>query len=202
MPRREAGRRRSRWRVIATDASEEQIRHAVRDPRIEYRVAASERSGLAETSMDLVTVASAVHWFDLDAFSREVRRVARPGGVLAVWSYHVGRCEAPFDEIFRRFYRDVLAPYFPRGAKFVDERYETLALPGEPIEMPPFCVRAEWTLDRLLGFIESWSGVQEYRRAEGRDPVAPRVPELKALWGALDAPRALRWPLILRVSRL
>jgi ubiquinone/menaquinone biosynthesis C-methylase UbiE len=60
-------------RVIATDESAEMIAQAPRDPKIEYRVAEAEDSGIATDSVDLVTVASAIHWFDLSKFYTEAR---------------------------------------------------------------------------------------------------------------------------------
>jgi SAM-dependent methyltransferase len=189
-------------RVIATDISTEQIRHAAPHPRIEYRVAPADRSGLEDASVDLLTVASAIHWFDLDRFSREVCRVVRSGGVLAAWTYHVGHVEPPFDEIFGRFYRDVLSPYFEAGARLVDQRYETITLPGEPLQAPRFFVSAEWSLDQMLAFIASWSGTLEYVRARGEDPTRVVAAELERLWGDRDQARVVRWPLYLRITRL
>jgi ubiquinone/menaquinone biosynthesis C-methylase UbiE len=73
--------------VFATDASEEQIRQAEPHPRVEYAVAPAERCPLPDGSANLVTVAQALHWFDLDQFNTEVKRVCHPGGFLAVWTY-------------------------------------------------------------------------------------------------------------------
>ncbi len=189
-------------RVIATDVSAEQIRHAAPHPQIEYRVAPAEQSGLDDQSVDLVTVASAIHWFDLDRFYAEVRRVVRPGGVLAAWTYHVGYVEPPFDEIFGRFYRDVVSPYFAAGAKLVDERYETITLPGEPIAAANFYVSAAWNLDQMLAFIASWSGTQQYLKECGEDPVTLIAEELEHLWGERGSVHTVRWPLYMRISRL
>src|SRR6266702_7754990 len=50
-------------RVIATDASDGQLRNAFLHPRVIYRQASAEDSGLESGSIDLVTVAQAVHWF-------------------------------------------------------------------------------------------------------------------------------------------
>lgn len=74
-------------RVTATDASTAQISHALPNPKIEYRVAVAEDSGLPDHCIDLLTVATAIHWFDLERFYGEVRRVLRPDGMLAVWTY-------------------------------------------------------------------------------------------------------------------
>jgi SAM-dependent methyltransferase len=189
-------------RVIATDGSAEQIRHALQHPGVEYRVAKSEESGLADRSVDLVAIASAMHWFDLDRFYSEVRRVIRPGGVLAAWTYHVGYVEPPFDRVFGCLYREVLYPYFAPGARLVDQRYETITLPGQAIGAGQFFVTAPWNLDQMLAFIRSWSGTQQYLKDRGRDPVTLVAEELGRIWGARETVREVRWPLFIRISRL
>lgn len=189
-------------RVVATDVSGEQLRHATPHPRIEYRVALADRSGLEADSADLVTVAAAVHWFDLPAFLTEVERVIRPGGVLAAWTYHLGDVEPPFDKLFGRLYWEILKPYFAPATQLVDEKYATLQLPGEPIAAPNFCVSAEWSCAQALDFIASWSGTQAYKEARGEDPVELVLPELEALWGVRETVRTVRWPLHLRAVRL
>ncbi len=88
-------------RVIATDASSSQIEHATPDPRVSYRVCPAEACDLNDRSIDLVTVAQALHWFDRPRFWAEVRRVLRPGGVIAVWTYvmlQIAPREFPFEE--------------------------------------------------------------------------------------------------------
>ncbi|HEX6397189.1 MAG TPA: class I SAM-dependent methyltransferase, partial [Steroidobacteraceae bacterium] len=76
-------------RVHATDVAPQQIAAAKPHPHVTYAVAPAERSGLPAASVDLVTVAQALHWFDFDRFYAEVRRVCRPGGLLAVWAYEL-----------------------------------------------------------------------------------------------------------------
>lgn len=189
-------------RVVATDVSAEQIQHATPHPQIDYRVAPSESSGLDDASVDLVTVASAIHWFDLPRFAAEATRVTRPGGVLAAWTYHIGHVEPPLDRIFDRFYRDVIAPYFAAGARLVDDRYTTITLPGTPLETPAFKMSASWRLDQVIAFVHSWSGTKEYIKARGEDPVVSIAGELEQVWGGRDRVRTVHWPLYLRVVRL
>ncbi len=55
-------------RVVATDASSDQLAQAIRHGRIEYRIERAEDVSLEASSVDLVTVAIAVHWFDLAPF--------------------------------------------------------------------------------------------------------------------------------------
>jgi SAM-dependent methyltransferase len=189
-------------RVVATDISAEQIGQATPHPRIEYRVAPSERSGLPDGCVDLVTSAAAVHWFDPVAFNAEVERVTRPGGVLAVWTYHVGILEPPFDRVFATLYHDVVRPYFGAGARLVDARYATLDLPGQPLHVPEFLVTAHWNLSQAVAFIHSWSGTARYVQETGKDPVDAIAAELRSLWGSPERILELRWPIFARVSRL
>lgn len=187
-------------RVIATDASPEQIAHAAPHPRIEYRVASAERSGLDEGSVDLVGVAAAIHWFDMDAFAAEVRRVVRPGGVLAAWTYHVGRTEPPLDRVMHRLYFDITAPCFDERARLVDSEYATIPMPGEPIPAPSFQVGATWNLEQMIAFVHSWSGTRNYIEERGTDPVSIVAEDLERLFAGGSLP--VRWPLFIRVSRL
>src|SRR5947209_18805440 len=55
-------------KVIATDASAQQIESAEPDKRISYRVAPAEASGIDSASVDLLWGAQARHGLDLDRF--------------------------------------------------------------------------------------------------------------------------------------
>ena len=58
-------------RVIASDASEKRIANAQSHETVEYRVAPAENSGIGSETIDLIMVAQALHWFDLDRFTRK-----------------------------------------------------------------------------------------------------------------------------------
>jgi SAM-dependent methyltransferase len=189
-------------RVVATDRSAEQIAHAPTHPRVEYRVATAEASGLAAGSADLVTIAAALHWLEVASFFGEVRRVLRGGGVLAAWTYHTAICEPPFDRAFHRLYWDVLYPYFDPRVRFVDEKLETIDMPGVPIAAPPFTVTVHWTLEGALDYVRSWSGAHAYREARGEDAAELVRDELAPLFGDAITVRAVRIPLFVRASRL
>lgn len=148
-------------------------------------------------------MAAAVHWFDLDAFYAEVTRVLRPGGVLAVWTYHIGLVEPPFDRVFYRFYDEVLRPYFSPKVIVVNERYKALSLPGEPADPEElFHVTAQWNLEQVKSFIHGWSGAQKYREDTGQDPIDKIGEELSTVWGSPDTVHKLSWPIFMRASRV
>lgn len=188
-------------RVVATDASRAQIDAAVPHPRIDYRVAPAEASGLAAASVDLVTVAQALHWFDLAGFYAEVRRVLRPGGVLAVWTYGVLSVEgAEVDALVQSFYHDTVGPYWPPERVHVENGYRTLPFPFEEIAAPPFAMEARWLLPQLLGYFRSWSATGRFIAANGHDPVAVLEERLAPLWREGET-RRVTWPLAQRVGR-
>jgi SAM-dependent methyltransferase len=188
--------------VIATDVSPGQLSHARRHPRIHYSVAKAEASGLLDHSVDLIVAAAAMHWFDLPRFYEEARRVIRPGGVLAAWTYHVAHVDPPLDSILWPFYRDVVSQYFAEGARLVDARYAGIHLPGQALDTPSFHVSVQWTARQVLGFVRTWSGVQNYIAATKRDPVADLTAPIEAAFGGPDVIQEVRWPLYLRAARL
>jgi SAM-dependent methyltransferase len=189
-------------RVVATDASAEQIRHAAPHPLIDYRVAPAEASGLADHGVDLVTVAQAAHWFDLPHFYAEAARVLKPGGAIALWGY--GRMLLPgeMDALFQRFYTETVGPYWPPERALIDDAYRSLDFPFTEIQSPAFAIEVEWTLPRLLDYLSTWSAVKRYQAARGRDPLPALLAELHSLWGDPEAARALQWPLFLRAGRV
>ena len=194
----------ARWfgRVVATDASAAMLDQAPRHPAVEYRVAPAEVSGLASETVDLVTVAQALHWLDTDAFYGEAQRVLVPGGVLAVWTYgtqYVG--QEDLDRTLQHFYTEVVGPYWPAERRHVESGYRTLAFPFLELDPPAFAMEADWTLSQLLGYIRTWSATQRFREAQGHDPVAELAGELAGHWGEPEAPRRIHWPLSVRAGR-
>jgi SAM-dependent methyltransferase len=187
--------------VVATDASAQQVRSAAPHPRVAYRVAPAEESGLEGASMDLVAVAQALHWFDVPRFWAEAGRVLKPGGLLAAWTYPLLRVSPGVDEVVRRFYTGPMEPYWPPERRLVDEEYRTIDFPWTAVEVPPFAIDLEWTIDELLDYVRTWSAVQAFSRRHGRDPVDDVAPAVAAAWGDPAARRAVHWPLAVRAVR-
>lgn len=187
-------------RVIATDASADQLAQAASHPRVEYRVERAEDVRLEDNTIDLVTVAIAVHWFDLDAFYRAVRRVAVKDGILAVWTYHLPAIEPDIDRVVEHYYRTVLAGYWPEQIRYVDERYQTLPFPFDTVQPPEFSMQADWNLEQIFGFLNSWSATQEFLKEQGGHPLRVIWPELTEAWGEPGRQRRVRWPLFMKVG--
>lgn len=189
-------------KVIATDASESQLRHAIHAPNVEYRVAKAESSGLESGSADLTAVAQALHWFDVEPFYAEVRRVTVKGGVLAAWSYGSPSAGDDIEALLRGFEKDTLAAYWDARRRWVDEGYRTVPFPFAEIPAPVFQLRQEWTLSQLGKYLRSWSAVAKFERERGFDPVAPVLEQIGQHWGPPDRARTITWPLVVRVGRI
>lgn len=189
-------------RIVATDASARQLEHAVPHEHITYRVAPAEHSPLASRSVDLVTVAQALHWFDFDAFFNEVRRVLKPGGVVAVWTYGLFSITPPIDAVIERYYADVVGAYWPPERRYVDAGYRTIPFPFDELRLPRLELHAEWDLDQVLGYLGTWSATQRFVAERGTDPLDEVRGALREAWGEAAKRRHVRWPLPLRAGRL
>ena len=189
-------------RIIATDASAAQLAAAPSHPKVSYHVALAETSGLADSWVNLITVAQAVHWFDIDRFYLEAKRVLVPGGVIAVWSYALHRVgDGEIDRAIAFFYKHIVGAYWPAERALIEAGYRTIPFPFEEESPPAFEMTAQWTLGQLLGYLRTWSAVERYRAAKGVDPVGVLEKQLAPWWGAEDRVRKVTWPIALRVGR-
>lgn len=188
-------------RVHASDPSAPQIAAAPADARVAWRVEPAEQCSLPDACADLVTVAQAYHWFDHARFCGEVRRVLRPEGVVALWTYGLSRVDPAVDAVFARLYDDVLGPYWPPERRHVENGYRELPFPFEELAAPRFEMRLDWTLAQYLAYLRSWSASQRHLQRTGRDAVADAAEAMARAWGDPGLARPVAWPLSLRVGR-
>ncbi len=189
-------------RVIATDASEQQILNAQAHPGIEYRVAPAEKPGLPKDSCSLITVAQAAHWFQLDAFYQCCRNVLEPSGLLAVWGYNLVEIDAEVDALVLEFYEKKVGAYWPPERRLVETNYRELPFPFSELPAAEFQMQAEWRLDDLLGYVRTWSASQRYLAARGENPVESLVEALRNCWPEPSEKRPVVWPLFIKLARL
>src|SRR5438034_3932679 len=188
--------------VIATDASAQQIASAELNDRISYRVAPAEASGIDSASVDLILVAQALHWFDIDRFFTEAKRVLKENGALAILSYNVLEIAPEIDAIIWEFYRETTGPFWPPERELVETDFKDIKFPFAELSPVRFEMRARWNLCQLAGYLRTWSATQNFIAARGFDPVDSLVEELRALWKNPKHVREIKWPLLLRVAVL
>jgi SAM-dependent methyltransferase len=189
-------------KVTATDPSQEQLNNAVAHPKITYQVATAERSGLPDRVLDLVTAATAAHWFELDQFYQEARRVLKPSGVIALWSYG-------FDDTVDSWevkqvldsYMEIVKPYFHQKIHRLWNGYKDLPFPFTEMAHPEFEMQIDWTFEQTMGYLLSWSGTHSYIKQKDSDPRELIREKLLAAWGDPSRPIRRTWKLGMRVGR-
>lgn len=185
--------------VIATDISASQIAESSAPSNVAFAVATAEQSGLEAHSIDLITVGQAIHWFDFEAFWAECQRVARPGAVLAFWTYGLACAGLP-DSFEQHYHTDIVGPYWPPGREHVDVLYESIKPPFRCLADEALTLKLDWSLAHYLGYLSSWSATQKYRESLGSDPVLLAQEKLQSIWG--EGEREINWPLALKVYEI
>jgi len=188
--------------VIATDPSEKQIRHATPHEKIKYVVAPAEATDILPQTVDLITVAQALHWFDFERFNAEVRCVAQPRAIIAVWMYNLLHTEPAVTKIINEYYFDIVGPYWPSERKHIESEYRTIPFPFVEIKPPTFSLEAAWNLGELLGYLNTWSATQRYIAQNGSQPLDKITDKLAAAWGDPKIKKHIAWPLLLRVGKI
>jgi SAM-dependent methyltransferase len=183
-------------RVIATDISGELLALALPHPRISYRMASAEESGIEAGSIDLVTVAQALHWFDLNRFWAEVLRVLKKSGVMTFWGYNWPVVDPGVDRVLEDF-KAVISSSWPERSSIIHGGYSSITVPLHEISSPAFEASAQWELDDYLAHLRSWSATRYYRERTGEDATKQFQPAFADAWR--DGQVAVKWPLMLRV---
>ena len=189
-------------RVDATDLSENQLAQAPARPNIHYQPATAEHTPFPNQRFDLITVAQAVHWFDGEAYHREVRRVARPGALLAEWGYQLCRLETPeLNQLLDEFHDVTSGPYWDTNRRHIENEYANLSFPFADVQGARFAVVKHWTADDMLNYLRTWSATANYARQHaGADMVALVADKLMRLWGPEARPAT--FPVFARAGRV
>ena len=187
-------------RVDATDLSASQLAQAAPCPNIHYQTARAEHTPFPAGRFDLITVAQAVHWFAPAVYHAEVRRVARPGAVLAEWGYGLVKISPEIDPLIQHFYRETMGPYWDANRWHIDDEYARIPFPFADVRRAHFAVRRQWSAAWFLGYLRTWSSVAKYQQERGADAVALIAAEITALWG--DREREVTFPVFARAGRV
>ncbi|MEO5887305.1 MAG: class I SAM-dependent methyltransferase [Anaerolineales bacterium] len=188
-------------KVHATDASAEQIALAYAHDKVDYRVEPAERVSLSASSTDLVAVAVAIHWFNFDEFYREVKRVLKPGGIIAAWTYSLTEISPEIDQLIQHLSNEILGGFWPERISYIEQGYQSLPFPFEEITPPSFVMEVNWDLVQLAGYLNSWSATQRYKAQNENHPLELIWHKLVAAWGDENKTRTIRWPLHFRIGR-
>ena len=186
--------------VYATDLSAAQISQATPKDNIVYKVERAEATAFSDRQFDLITVAQAIHWFDFEAFYKEVYRTLKDDGLFAVTGYALLTISPVIDAVVLHFYKAIVGPYWDQERRYIDELYQTIPFPFKEIKTPELVQEYDWTLGQLMGYLGTWSAVQHYKKAMGNDPLLLIAQDLKQVWGDAHLQR-VKIPILLRAGR-
>jgi SAM-dependent methyltransferase len=188
--------------VVGLDPSADQIANARAHDGVRYICAPAESLPLPDRCASLITAAQAAHWFDLQAFYAEARRIAADGAAIALISYGVLQLDGGIQDRFSRFYHDEIGPYWPAERRLVDNGYRDVSFPFEEREAPKMDIHREWELDDFLGYISTWSAIQRVNDAGRQDILTSFVRDTSLLWGDPTKKQPVSWPINMRVGTL
>lgn len=186
--------------VMATDISAQQIENATQGKNIIYSVSAAEQTKFDDRIFDLVTVGQAVHWFDSDLFYKEVKRILKPEGIIALIGYDLLKINPSIDQLIRQLYSSTLVNFWDKERRYIDDKYLTIPFPFEVITPPSFINTYTWNFDQLTGYLGTWSAVKHYMKAKKQDPVEQLLQQLKNAWGSIEL-QQVEFPLLLKIGR-
>ncbi|WP_310481665.1 class I SAM-dependent methyltransferase [Chamaesiphon sp. VAR_48_metabat_403] len=172
--------------VYATDASEQQIANAIQKKCVFYSIQPGEKTRFANDYFDIVTVAQALHWFNLDRFWPEVTRVLRSGGIFAAWGYDWFSISPEIDDVIKESILDVIAPYWSPRAHLVWDGYRDVGFPFEPISVPPMTMKVLWNLSELLNYLRTWSATRQCVQQQGTEFFEIFSKRLLNVWGQAE----------------
>ncbi|HEY9489849.1 MAG TPA: class I SAM-dependent methyltransferase [Chryseosolibacter sp.] len=188
-------------KVYATDISRQQLNNAFRAHNILYSLSAAEKTIFERSQFDLITVGQALHWFDLDAFYKEVQRTGKPGGLLAAWGYDLPTIEPVIDALLLDFYHNKMGPYWDHARKLVENQYRNIPFPFKEILCPDLYIKINWTADQFTGYLSSWSATQKFILANGDDPLDSFRKKLLAVWKPEEV-KIATFPVFMRLGRI
>ena len=168
--------------IIATDISRAQLDNAIRHDKITYETGQAEKTSIADECIDLITVGQAIHWFDHEAFYKEVKRVSRKDALLAYWSYGLLKVNPEIDKAIHHFHYDIVGKYWDPERKIWQNEYQSIKFPLANFERKDFEYSVRWDIKHLEGYLNSWSAVQHYIKQEGINPVGSFITSISHLW--------------------
>lgn len=187
--------------VTATDVGANMIKHSIPHSRVTYQQGSAEDPPLADDSIDLITVAQALHWFDRPTFWTTCRRVLKTNGILAYWGYLLPKISPAIDPIVDHYHENTVGDYWPPDREPLLNLYADLSPPADRISTQDFTMTAHWNVDLLIGMLDSWSATHRARAQTRQDPLAPTATRLRAVWPNDNLPLRVEWPLKLHAYR-
>lgn len=188
--------------VEASDISRNQISNAERSDNITYHISRAEKTLFKDNQFDLVTVAQALHWFDISAFFKEVKRVCKNNATLSVWGYGLIRIDEEINALIDQYYHEITGPYWNKERNYVDQQYNSIPFDFQAVPTSKsFSIQASWDIFQLEGYFKSWSAVQNYLKEHQHSPVDWIMEKIKLRWDRNNV-KQVNFPIFMKMGRV
>ncbi|KAH9507378.1 hypothetical protein Btru_057954 [Bulinus truncatus] len=153
--------------VVAVDVSEDQIATLPRHiPNLTSHVCLAEDMRMIKSgTVDLVTIATGLHWVNIRKFLKEAQRVLKPGGTFAAYTWVVDKLD---NEEANRFYREafgIFKDYYTSKPIIAVEKYQSVDFPFKDLRRYDIEMREEMTIDQFTGCLQSIHATKLYYEA-------------------------------------
>jgi SAM-dependent methyltransferase len=158
-------------KVKGFDPSTKMLENAIKAENICYALGTCDKIDVASASVDLLTSAQAAHWFDLPKFYQELKRVLRPGGVVAIWGY--GLCTLPNErasQILYKYHTEVMGDYWDPNRKLLDAGYTHIDLPFGRKDRKTLSIKKQLSFSDFMGYMGTQSCLKTYREKHPHEP--------------------------------
>ena len=157
---------------------------------------------LPDNSVDLITVAQAIHWFDFDKFYTQVKKVLKTNGIIAVWAYGIPTINEELDKIIKNFHDNIVGEFWLPENRLIEKEYLTIPFPFDEIKTPDFFIKRLVTLSETLGHLRSWSATQKYIDKYNENPIEHLSQKLQEHWKDIETKKEITWKLILKLGKI
>ncbi len=189
--------------VIATDLSIDLISHGLQLPNVFYVQSRAEQLAIRSHSIDMICIAQAMHWFSLDNFYNEAKRVLKPGGYIAAWCYNQATINPEIDILISEIYNKISGSTNPSCERqYVYDHYSKIPFPFNRILTPNFTITVNWNLIQLLGYMNTWPGILEYQKKYGINIISEMKARFISVWGDQNNIKIISWPIYLLLGRI
>ncbi len=192
--------------VYATEPSQQQIDNAQPHPNVKYAVERAENPSLSDDSVSLAVAAQALHWYDLPRYFNEVRRVLKPGGLLAVFGYDWFFINEKIDAVVEKAILAPLRPHWAENNQLLWDGYRTIKFPDDfpehELALPPFAIHLRWSLEDLLAYVQTWSAARKFIDVGNPNFFSQVRAQLAEVWGTPECQLDVVMPIHIRVAKL
>lgn len=187
--------------VYATDISDRQIANAIPKNNVVYSVQPAEKTDFPNAYFDAVTVAQALHWFDMERFWSEVKRVLKKGGIFSAWCYSSLSASSKIDLVIKKGILDIIESYWSPRIDLIHNGYRNIDFPFEPIKAPQLEMKISWNLSELLAYMHTWSATRQCMQQQGTKFFEVLRDNLLPVWGNPEQKKEIKMNFHLIVGR-